>query len=141
MAAKDQNLDQDRRQLGRDDFRAAQGVCQQEFSCPVLFLVGQCSDADQCRKQRTADSQDVSALNSVESAERAEVQGVQAESGGKRAHGGEDGTDAVHLALHFGIHKQTDNDKRADRQCPDQQGFPRLLQFMTDQGHTWSPPF
>ena len=138
---QDHDLDQDRSEFGGDDFRAGSGMGQEEFGGAVLFFIRKGADTEQGCEKRAADAQDVATFNAVEAFQGTEIQGIQPEGGRERAHGGKDGTDTVHLALHFGIHKETDDDEGTDGKGPDEQRFPAALQFMADQGHACSPPF
>ena len=135
------HLHQQSGQLGSQHSIPADRVGQQELGGAFLLLPGQGADALEGGKESAPDHQHIAALDGIKAHEGAKVEPIHAKGGGKGAHGGKQLVDAGHLPFHLRVHSGTDRNKPGDGGGPDRQGDAVFPQFVSDQGHTGSPPF
>ena len=135
------NLNQHRNQLFGEHSFAADRMSQQKFRRFVLFFFTENADCTNRSIKRTAQPQNIAALNSIKPYKRSEIQTVHTECLGKRTHRGKHIVDALHLSFHFREQENADGKQKAHRSCPYQKRGFALPQFVFYKCHTVSPSF
>ena len=120
---------------------AADRMSQQKFRRFVLFFFTENADCTNRSIKRTAQPQNIAALNSIKPYKRSEIQTVHTECLGKRTHRGKHIVDALHLSFHFREQENTDCKQKTDRSRPYQKGSLTLPQLVFYKCHSVSPSF